>query len=269
MSSFSWALGTGGSAGFSASRRLRILTPLTTQIRDSSDEEAIRVYIDAVFAEIIRDRFGPWVQPAVEIQIEEIQKRLGGFARAQAALRREGWSIRYVEGTTKLECELQAEGIPGILKVTGKVDRIDCDPSGQKWRIIDYKTSAKKREPLQEHRKGRRGDGEWRDLQLPLYLKLVAPYARAEWGVELTSENCELVYFHLPEEESAAGISAPFPSEMVEEGWAKAAELTSRILRGEFSENPPLRPDRQDPALLALCGQAGILSSEPAENVEA
>jgi ATP-dependent helicase/nuclease subunit B len=239
-----------------------------SRMRDSSDEEAIRAYVCNTFAEIIRNRFGPWAQPAVEIQAGEIQRRLAGFARAQAALRREGWSIRYVEGTTRLECELQAQGIPAALKVTGKVDRIDCDPSGQKWRIIDYKTYAKKREPLREHRRGRSGGGEWRDLQLPLYLKLAAPYARAEWGVELTPENCELVYFLLPEEEETSGISAAFPPDMVEEGWGKASELAAKILRDEFADNPPLRPDRQDPALLALCGQAGIRASEPADNLE-
>jgi hypothetical protein len=239
-----------------------------SRTRDSSDEETIKFSIFAAFEKLIRAKFGPWAQPAVEIQIEEVRRRLGGFARAQAALRREGWSIRYVEGTTKLECELAAEGNMAALKVTGKIDRIDCDSSGQKWRIIDYKTYPKKREPLREHRKGRNGEGEWRDLQLPLYLKLAAPYARAEWGVELTPENCELVYFLLPEEEGAAGISELFPPDMVVEGWAKASELASKILRGEFTENPLLRPDWQDPALLALCGQAGIGSSAPTAGLE-
>ncbi|HEY0256861.1 MAG TPA: PD-(D/E)XK nuclease family protein, partial [Candidatus Methylacidiphilales bacterium] len=165
------------------------------QRRDSSEEEAIRSFIFKTGDEIISARFGPWVQPAVAIQIEEIRKRLDGFARAQAALRREGWDIRYVEGTTKLECEFAAEGNSGALKITGKIDRIDYHASEGKWRIIDYKSSSKPKEPLQEHRKGRSANGEWKDLQLPLYLKLAAPYARAEWGVELTPENCELVYF--------------------------------------------------------------------------
>lgn len=238
-------------------------------VRDSVNEEVIRTSVFAAFDELVRVRFGPWAQPAIELQIEEVRKRLIGFVRAQAALRREGWSIRYVEGTTKLECELAAGENLGTLKVTGKIDRIDCDASGQKWRIIDYKTYPKRREPLREHRRGRNGEGEWRDLQLPLYLKLAEPYARTEWGVDLTPENCELVYFLLPEAEGTAGISEPFPAEMVEEGWAKASELVSKILQGKFADNPLLRPDWQDPALLALCGQAGILSSEPAENVEA
>lgn len=238
------------------------------QMRNSSDEKTIRSYIYDALDELVRVRFGPWAQPAVEIQIEEVRRRLGGFARAQAALCHEGWSIRYVEGVTKLECDLAAEGNAGALKITGNIDRIDYHSLEQKWRIIDYKSYAKKRNPLQEHRKGRSGEGEWRDLQLPLYLKLAAPYARREWDVELTPENCELVYFLLPEEEGNAGISEPFPPEMVEEGWSKVAELTAKILRGEFTDNPALRPDWQDPALLALCGQAGIGSSELVHGLE-
>jgi hypothetical protein len=239
-----------------------------SQIRDSSDEATICSHINTAFDELVRVRFGRWAQPAVEIQIEEVRRRLGGFARAQAPLRREGWTIRYVEGAAKLEGALAIGGNLGALKVTGNIDRIDCDASGQKWRIIDYKSYARKREPLQEHRKGRKGDGEWKDLQLPLYLKLAAPHARKEWGVELTPENCGLVYFLLPEEEGTAGISGSFPPEMVEEGWTKAAEIASKILRGEFTDNPLLKPDWQDPALLALCGQAGIRSSESVISLE-
>jgi len=101
---------------------------------------------------------------------------------------------------------------------------------------------------------------------LPLYLKLAAPHARDKWGVELTPDNCELVYFQLPEDEGSAGLSAPFLPEMIEGGWAMAANVVAKILRGEFEENPPLRPDPawNDPALLALCGQIGIRASDPA-----
>ena len=235
-----------------------------SHLRNSAHEVEIEAFITARFDEIVRTRFGPWAQPAVEIQVEEVRRRLRGFARVQAALRRDGWAIRYVEGTRGLSCPLAGLGDSGTLTISGKIDRIDSDASGQKWRIIDYKTSAKKRDPIQAHYRARRR--EWIDLQLPLYLKLAAPYARSEWGVELTPENCELVYFQLPEDEGAAGLSAPFPPEMIEEAWDKAAELAAKILRGEFGENPVLRPDPawNDPALLALCGQAGIPASEPA-----
>jgi hypothetical protein len=232
-------------------------------LRDSSDEAVIEAYLVEKFDEIVRSRFGPWVQPAVEIQIEEVRRRLLGFARVQPALRREGWRIRFVEGARGFACDLAGLESSGTLTITGKIDRIDSDPSGEKWRIIDYKTSAKKKDPRQAHYSLR--SREWVDLQLPLYLKLAAPYARAEWGVELTPENCELAYFQLPEDEGAAGLSEPFPQEMIEEGWARAADVVTKILRNEFDDNPLLRPDPawNDPALLALCGQVGIPTSEP------
>jgi len=234
------------------------------RMRDSTDEAVIAAYLVEKFEEIVHARFGLWAQPAVEIQIEEVRRRLLGFARVQPVLRREGWAIRYVEGKGSLAFDLAGLENSGTLKVTGKIDRIDSDPSGERWRIIDYKTSAKKKDPGQAHYLSR--SGKWIDLQLPLYLKLAAPHARDKWGVELTPDNCELVYFQLPEDEGSAGLSAPFLPEMIEGGWAMAANVVAKILRGEFEENPPLRPDPawNDPALLALCGQIGIRASDPA-----
>jgi hypothetical protein len=230
-----------------------------SHVRDVSDEPTIADFVLKQFDKNVGERFGRWAHPAVELQVGEVRKRLLGFARAQAAVRNEGWAIRYVEGANRLECEVAADVAPGILRVTGKIDRIDYQASSQKWRIIDYKTSAKGREPLREHRKK---NGEWKDLQLPLYLKLAAPYAQAEWGVALSPENCELTYFLLPEEDGDCGISAPFPASLIEEAWAEASSLAAKILRGEFAPNPPLNVDWNEPALLGLCGQIGIPSDE-------
>jgi RecB family exonuclease len=226
-------------------------------LRDSADETAIAAFITAQFDEKVRDQFGRWVQPAVELQVGEIRRRLGGFARAQAGLRRGGWEIRFVERA--LSCELASEA--GSLNITGKIDRIDYHEADQRWRIVDYKTSQKQNTPAKTHMR----KGEWVDLQLPLYLKLAAPYARAEWGVELTAQNCELVYFQLPDEEKKVGISEPFPSLLIAEAWTMAATISAKILRGDFAENPPLEPKWNDSALLALCGQAGLVASEPDE----
>jgi ATP-dependent helicase/nuclease subunit B len=223
-------------------------------LRDSSDPLEIEAFVLGEFERLGPARFGKWAQPAVEIQLEEIARRLRGFAPVQARLRREGWIIRHVEGELPLNGDIVAANGAGVLAVTGKIDRIDSDAAGRRWRIIDYKTSARKREPEQVHFRRQ----EWRDLQLPLYLKLAAPYAREKWGAELTPDNCELVYFQLPEEEKTAGLSTPFPPARIEEGWARAAEVAACILRGEFEENPDVSAPYADPALLALCGKIGI-----------
>lgn len=223
-------------------------------LRDSLDDREIESFVLAEFDRTVRARFGRWAQPAVEVQIDEIRRRLRGFAPVQARLRREGWAIRHVEGGEKLTCEIEGAENAGLLAVTGKIDRIDSDLSGKRWRIVDYKTSAKAKDPFRTHF----GRDDWRDLQLPLYLKLAAPFAREKWNVELTPDNCELVYFQLPEDEKTAAISAPFPSAAIEEGWARAADVAGCILRGEFGENPTLNTPYADPALLALCGKVGI-----------
>jgi RecB family exonuclease len=235
-------------------------------VRDADDESVIRDYLLAEFDRVARDRFGRWAQPAVEIQLEEVRRRLSGFVRAQAGLRREGWTIRHVEGAGKLACELEAGDGAGTCRLTGQIDRIDFHPGRQLWRIVDYKTSMQAREPWTEHWSKSRG---WKDLQLPLYLKLAAAHARAEWGVGLTPENTQLVYFLFPEKVEKAGVSRPFPADRIGEAWTRAAEIAARILRGEFSDNPPLRTDRNDPALLALCGQVGLQAPDAAPVVPA
>jgi ATP-dependent helicase/nuclease subunit B len=228
-----------------------------TPLRDSANALEIEAFVLTEFHRVGRARFGKWTQPAVEIQIEEIERRLRGFAPVQAWLRKEGWTIRHVESAERMTCELAAADNAGSLAVTGKIDRIDHHAASGRWRIIDYKTSAKAKDPFRTHF----GREDWRDLQLPLYLKLAAPFAREKWGVELMPDNCELVYFQLPEDEKTAGISDPFPPAAIEDGWIRAAEVAACILRGEFDENPALRADRTDPALLALCGQVGIGAS--------
>jgi hypothetical protein len=238
-----------------------------TQLRQSSDRNEIEGFVLAELDRLVASRFGKWAVPIVEVQIVEVKRRLLGFARAQANLRREGWEIRYVEGDVRLECELPADASPGTLKVTGKIDRMDFHPATQQWRIIDYKTAARAADPERTHR---RRSGEWLDLQLPLYLKLAAPHASQQWGVTLTPQNCELVYFQLPDDENGCRISTPFPAEFVEEGWTVASQLAGKILNREFSANPALDAQRNDPALLGLCGQVGLTlppENEPGEEV--
>jgi ATP-dependent helicase/nuclease subunit B len=229
-----------------------------TSIRESEDQAAIWSFISAELDRIVREKFGRWCQPTVETQAQEVRRRLAAFAPKQAELRQQGWTIRYVEGEHRLDGEIATDTAPHVLRIAGKIDRIDFHSGLSRWRIIDYKTAAKGREPLYEHRSR---DGQWRDLQLPLYLKLAAPYALEQWGVTLTIENCELAYFLLPNETRQAGI-ALFPAQFIPEAWEKASEVGSRIQRGEFHDNPPLDLNRNDPAMLALCGQVGVVSTD-------
>ena len=68
-------------------------------LRDSADPRSrSKPSSRTEFQRLVRARFGKWMQPAVEVQLEEIARRLRGFAPVQARLRREGWAIRYVEG---------------------------------------------------------------------------------------------------------------------------------------------------------------------------
>ena len=127
-------------------------------------------------------RFGTVPLPAVQVQLVQIKQVLESFAAAQAERRQRGWQIRFVEQHVSC-CFVVDER---SMQVKGRIDRIDQHIESGEWAILDYKTSREVKKPGSEHR-GK--NGEWRDLQLPLYRHL---------GETLGITNAQLGYFAIP-----------------------------------------------------------------------
>jgi hypothetical protein len=134
--------------------------------------------------------------------------------------------------------------------------------------IIDYKTRHDQEwsnaTPDREHFQKKGEKILWKDLQLPLYLRLSAHWkAIQESGLPApTIENTDLCYFQLPIETEQAGVSEPFDPKMILPGWNEARRIMKAIVDGNFDALGTIEAIRM-PTLAALCG---ISILEPKKN---
>lgn len=151
-------------------------------LRDETDASRIASFLLDTLQTLGAELYGRAPLPAVRLQLEQLTWRLKRFAGLQADRRRSGWRIEHVEwtppdGGVPLKVPGQAD-----VTVKGRIDRIDVHVSSGRHAIWDYKTGDKVQKPLGAHR---RGDGSWRDLQLPLYVHLAGSLLRDEPPEEL------------------------------------------------------------------------------------
>jgi len=132
---------------------------------------------------LLLQRYGEKPNLALQIQIAALRQRLEWLAEKQAAHRAEGWQIVDVEKSFVL---------PGpLMRVSGKIDRMDIHESSGECILWDYKTGAVKKQVSQSHLTGvtarsvipshlanddrlfwadEKGKTQrWTNLQLPLY----------------------------------------------------------------------------------------------------
>lgn len=199
--------------------------------RASAHERDIYEYLMAQLDGVAQELFGAAQRrPAIRLQLEQARRRLLAFAAHQAELVRIGWRIVYVESEMNGSRDVKTTGGPcavdfpkkkPLIKLVGRIDRIDYHESSRTFRILDYKTSDQAVTPDRAHRQ----KGEWIDLQLPLYRHLMP---RAELK---TPERCaiELAFFNLPKmlEETAVAVAAWNADEL-----ADADETACRVIRG-------------------------------------
>jgi ATP-dependent helicase/nuclease subunit B len=189
-------------------------------------------------------RLGASPPAPVRVQIRAIGQRLARFADQQARWAREGWRILHTEWP-----EAASEGAPAdppVLMVdgepmplSGRIDRIDVHEK-LGVRIIDYKSGEGVEDPDKAHRVGQ---GQWKDLQLPLYRHLINP-------LNLPGP-IELGYLHLPSNVEEVGWK---PAEWTEEDLRSADETARDVVRkvraGAFDEPGPRPSEDRVPAAL-------------------
>jgi ATP-dependent helicase/nuclease subunit B len=222
-----------------------------------TDPERIEGELKLILSEHMSRTFGPHALPPVRAQFRALEARLGVFAKHQAALFSEGWQIAYVEKGRSLVVPFPVPGGPQDVKLKGRIDRIDRHADGR-WRVIDYKTSSQAVTPDKAHFGAR--SGEWKDLQLPLYVKLLPEIA--DIGNAIPADSTELVYFNLPPKDEDAGITEPFSPEKISGAWEKAQQIIAEICSGAGCREIGEVADNEDPAFLALCGLNGLPSTE-------
>jgi hypothetical protein len=192
--------------------------------------ETIAKYLDAQLAAAVLAHFGKTPLPSILVQVEQLRRRLAALAQWQADWAAQGWRIEHVEVSPPKEtAALPVDGQPMFLR--GRIDRIDVQESSGRRMIFDYKTSDTAKSPEKAHRKR---SGEWIDLQLPLYRRLVA-----HLGIE---GPVELAYINLPKDIAAVGHQpAEWTEDDLDAADSAAADVVRRVRAEEFwpPANPP------------------------------
>lgn len=206
------------------------------------DAEAIASRLGSALDHAFTASFGHDPPIAARLQLEQLRYRLESFAPLQARMVREGWRI--TEHERAYETTVHVDGEPFTIK--GQVDRIDRHERGG-LRVIDYKTSDQARSPEQTHRKTQRGVRVWTDLQLPLYLDLLAGH-----GVD---RSTELGYLNLPKKTGDTSfVAAPWGEDDLESARQTRDHVIRQVRAGVFW--PPSGSPGYDDGLAGLCGDA-------------
>ena len=220
--------------------------------RDSADPEEIEQFLMDTLDRRAAAQFGRDYLPAVRVQLRHIRARLSAFAGWQAAWREDGWRIERIEkeeGADRFDLPLN-DG--RVMKVGGRIDRIDQNQNTGKYLVLDYKTSDKAKHPDEVHRKR----SEWVDLQLPLYRHLAAAS-----GIERADR---LGYIVLPKNTEQVGVRlAEWTDAELQEADAVARDVAAKVLDQQFwppADEPPWSADE----FAAIC-QDGVFEKQWAE----
>ena len=201
--------------------------------------------------ELFMQRFRGHPRVAVMIQQQQLLERLKMLAEEQAKLVKEGWRIHYAEREADDAVPVgERPARPGERTVVtvdgepftiiGRIDRIDVHPT-LGVRLIDYKTSDTAQTPEQAHRDR---DGNWTNLQLPLYRHLAA-----ELGLK---GRVAMGYFNLPRDLDGVKLEmAEWTPEDLAAADATRDSVIRKLRKGCYW--PPSRPGQwaDDYSLLA------------------
>ncbi len=177
-------------------------------LKHETDVARVAAYLKEKTAERVAQLYGSHLSVPLLVQRTSVQQRLAAAAPILVQSRLEGWEIQRVE--VDLRDVLGAPWLIEGIEISGRIDMVEYHPQLEKWRIIDYKTSAKPVSPADGHLRpaprsqprpvqpyeegfaeaallpdGRR----WKNLQLPLY----AAALQRHYG-----QPVEAAYFNLP-----------------------------------------------------------------------
>lgn len=216
-------------------------------IRDSEDAAEIYSFLSDTLESEVKKQYGGKLQLPLMVQLESARERLRAFATEQAAQRIAGWRIVETElmvGGDDISWEVGDHPIRMI------IDRIDYHEEDGLWRIWDYKTSGKAKDPDGEHVKVWSEDenrplmGEliepsgkqkvprrWSNVQLPLYAAFVQQHYH-------TAQLPEVGYIQLPRSVSDVKFAlwSDFSDATVEHAMDWTAATIGALREGEFEQ---------------------------------
>ena len=212
------------------------------QPRESTNPDEINAFLcDRVRARG-EERFGAHPLPAVSLQLAQLEFRLRRFSELQAERAKAGWRIEHAEWAPADDGAVTRLVDDTPIRIRGRIDRIDTHPDGR-WAIWDYKTGERVRGPERSHRDR---NGEWLDLQLPLYRLLSAELGREsvpELGViAITRDPAGCGFL------SATGWSV----EVLDEALGVADDVVRAIRKGDLWRMGKWKPFGD--TFKALCG---------------
>jgi hypothetical protein len=214
-------------------------------LKGTDDTKRLFAALDDYLGTYLAAHFGGLaLQPAVNLQIEQLRSRLRAFADRQVLLVREGWRVLYCEPVDGDRLQAPFHPADDPITLTGKIDRIDWHDGTRVLRILDYKSSEKANDPEKAHRTA----GKWTDLQLPLYRHLWQ-----QTDIKLNSvQAVELGYFNLAKNDEKTDVSiAAWDEQALNEADRIAADVIAKIRRQEFW--PPSVDPKQGEEFAAIC----------------
>lgn len=199
--------------------------------RGAREIDVIRDALMEHLHEYAARQFGGAPSAAVRLQIAQAEKRLRIVAERQAERRAAGWEIYAAEAAVAAKDGARIELEDGRrLALKGRVDRIDYHPATGRWAILDYKTHG--HQPMAKHY-DRRAE-RWLDLQLPLYLQMLAALK-----IEAPPEDVDVGYFNIAEKADETGIHlAEFTPELLASAMIRAREVARGVLDAAFALDP-------------------------------
>jgi len=211
-------------------------------IRDSTNNADIEHYCMEQLDAITRSHYGKNLSLPLIVQLESARERLRAFAAKQAADRAMGWCILHTEYEVGDKGESwQLDGHP----VKMAIDRIDRHEDGKQWRVWDYKTSGKAKNPEKAHLRIWKDDENrpqlgdfwvasgkehgWAEVQLPMY----AAFAQQHFN---TGELPQVGYINLPRAVSEVAFEAwsGFDQSVLEHAMSWAEVAVHKIREGDF-----------------------------------
>ena len=200
---------------------------------------SIAGFLEKEVAKFCGEQYGeaPWF--GVSVAKESAVMRLRAFAQAQVEWHGKGWDI--------VECESDKRMEINGMTVSGRCDRIDYNRIEKRHCVLDYKTGKEAKSPQSAHlgavkdehvlfdemridviKEGKPVHKTWLDLQLPLYVELLAREGKSEVAA---------AYVNIPADPGKTGFHVwdDYNGEIHASAMKCAAKTIGEIRAGNFA----------------------------------